>query len=490
MLTASLNATDEYFSNFTDTVDEAKESINQDMATVQDIQQNQSVWMAVQFAGMFTILVILVSGYHVSQHLRHMHLPVVQRKIMAALWMTPIYSISSWLSLVFVNAEPYLAVIREFYESYCVYMFLSFLIAVLGRGDRRAVVTMLELKAGELSKPDRCCCCFSCCRCSRRRNSLTKEDGTSGGQKMTNNNPMASRDEYGSYITADRMKAEAVLDQCQMYAMQFVLLRPVTAIGWLVSNQLVEPKKFLDPTTPQLYIAIVTNVSIFFAFRGLVRFYHATRSNLEWCNPWPKFLCIKGVVFMTFWQKMVLSLVVNLGYSDKFDSQEAANDFVVQAQNFLICLEMLFSAVAHCFVFTPDEWADGYREREEQRQGRVPVHSFGDSVALGDFINDVKIVMSSKRRRRKLKQLQKSGVAQSTSWDDDTGDLNLSRSSQSSGGESDDGDDYQRSINFTRSDETGESTEFEGSEFNGSLARIEKFIDEHTPNSGGRNEVV
>ena len=100
---------------------------------------------------------------------------------------------------------------------------------------------------------------------------------------------------YNPYNPA-RMKAEAVLDQCQLYAMQFVLLRPVTAIGWLVSNQLCEPKQFLDPTTPQLYITIVTNCSIFFAFRGLVRFYHATRSNLAWCNPWPKFLCIKGVV--------------------------------------------------------------------------------------------------------------------------------------------------------------------------------------------------
>lgn len=194
---------------------------------------------------------------------------------------------------------------------------------------------------------------------------------------------------------------------------------------------------------------------------------------------------------MTFWQKMVLGLVVNLGYSDKFDSQEAANDFVVQAQNFLICLEMLFSAVAHCFVFTPDEWADGYREREEQRQVRATAHSFGDSVALGDFINDVKIVMSSKKRRRQLKQMQKRGISPTSSWDDETGDLNLSRSSRSSGGESEDGDDYRRSsINVTRSDESGELVEYEGGEIHGSLARIEKFIDEHTINSDDRNEVV
>ena len=90
--------------------------------------------------------------------------------------------------------------------------------------------------------------------------------------------------------TPARLKAEAVLDQCQMYAMQFVLLRPLTAIGWLISNQLFVPDSFLDWTKPQMYITIVTNGSIFFAFRGLVRFYHATKEDLEWVNPWPKFL--------------------------------------------------------------------------------------------------------------------------------------------------------------------------------------------------------
>ena len=314
MVSESLNATDEYIHNITDTVSETKDVIAQDVATVQDIQDNQNSLMAVQFAGMFTILVILVSGYHLSQHLRHMHEPVVQRKIMAVLWMTPIYSLSSWLSLVFPNAEPYLAVIREFYESYCVYMFMAFLISVLGRGDRHAVVTLLEQRADQLPRVDKCRCgpkfwkrCWRDAKnkCGKRRSvpndlSLTANavDGGADPRIVNANDPMSPGgsivDENGHYVSPSRLKAEAVLDQCQLYAMQFVLLRPITAIGWLVSNQLVQPDKFLDPTAPQMYITIMTNASIFFAFRGLVRFYHATRSNLAWCNPWPKFLCIKG----------------------------------------------------------------------------------------------------------------------------------------------------------------------------------------------------
>ena len=62
---------------------------------------------------------------------------------------------------------------------------------------------------------------------------------------------------------------------------------------------------------------------------------------------------------------------------------------------------MLFSAVAHCFVFPTEEWADGYREREEEKRKKATSYHFGDSVALGDFINDVKIVLKGQRKKSK-----------------------------------------------------------------------------------------
>jgi len=39
-------------------------------------------------------------------------------------------------------------------------------------------------------------------------------------------------------------------------------------------------------------------------------------ADLAWVDPWPKFLCIKGVVFATFWQGFVIGLAGNLGYVD------------------------------------------------------------------------------------------------------------------------------------------------------------------------------
>ena len=496
LVSLSANATDEFISNFTTSVYNATQTIQSDMATVQDLQQNQNSALAVEFAGMFTVLVVLASGYHLSQHLRHMHLPIVQRKIMAVLWMTPLYAMTSWLSLVFTTAEPYLAIIREFYEAYCVYMFLSFLIAVLGRGDRQAVITLLELRADKLSRPDKCrcgpkackrlwqSCRRRCCCCCMTTKQLSEEDHpTTTTTTTTTTTP--SVDEFGNYIGGpDRIKAEAVLDQCQRYCMQFVLLRPITAIAWLISNQLIVSTQFLDPKAPQLYITIVSNLSIFFALRGLVKFYHATRANLSWCDPWPKFLMLKGVVFLTFWQKMVLSLVVNVAFPDTFETQEKADEFVLRAQNFLICLEMLFCAVAHCFVFPTEEWVEGYREKEEARREReyANVHAFGDSVALGDFLNDIKTVMISKQGPRTIRQRRErksaEGISPSNSTDrEEDGSTTLDSSlalTESRGGDDYDYDDAEfvgQSPNSVESDDVDRAESF---------SRIEKFINEHT----------
>ena len=199
---------------------------------------------------------------------------------------------------------------------------------------RYAVVDLLEQKADELRPPDKCRCgpkawrrwrnsCLD--RCGKRRRLPNNNDlpmtetknsspGRSGGREL----PLGAHSSRSPHLphsphfpdslpespdyhnnrenSPARMKAEAVLDQCQFYAMQFVFLRPLTGIGWAISNRFVEPQHFLDYRAPQLYITTVANLSIFFAFRGLVSFYHATGSYLQWCNPWPKFLCIKGVV--------------------------------------------------------------------------------------------------------------------------------------------------------------------------------------------------
>ena len=83
------------------------------------------------------------------------------------------------------------------------------------------------------------------------------------------------------------------------------------------------------------------------AFSGLIKFYHAVESELGWCKPLPKFLCIKGVVFMTFWQGLAIGLLAeSTGGGVEDDTTETTgykadpSEWARMAQNFLICLEV------------------------------------------------------------------------------------------------------------------------------------------------------
>lgn len=78
-------------------------------------------------AGTFTLLSCLITTFHMTAHLRKMNVAFVQRKILAILWMAPIYGVSSFLCLVLPeSAEGYLMIVKDFYESYVIYQFLSF----------------------------------------------------------------------------------------------------------------------------------------------------------------------------------------------------------------------------------------------------------------------------------------------------------------------------------------------------------------------------
>lgn len=357
MIDYQLNTTVKDLNN---TVQQVQADVKQQVQEVNDNVSSQNSLMAYQFAGTFAILGSLISFWHMMNHIRKLNEPMIQRKIVAILWMVPIYSISAWLGLVFVDLQIYLSLIKDLYEAYIIYTFLSFLIAVLARGNRNAVIDLLAQHADHLKPPIHF-------RFWARRQTFS----------------------------TPRQKAEAVLDQCQILCMQFVLLRPVTSVITIICDLIHEST--WDYHYPQFYVMWIVNMSIFFAFTGLIRFYHVVKNDLNWINPFPKFICIKGIVFLTFWQGILISFVANTVYNQTEVEGFDAMEWSKEAQSFLICLEMFLFAIGHCFVFPTDEWEAGYREREKRRIKA----KFGDNLALRDFVKDVKLVMRKKKKSNK-----------------------------------------------------------------------------------------
>jgi len=137
----------------------------------------------------------------------------------------------------------------------------------------------------------------------------------------------------------------------------------------------------------------------FFAFTGLLKLYHAVRDDLKWCRPWPKFLTIKAVVFLTFWQGLAILLWLVLTEPDeKGEATLKARKY----QNLLICLEMLLVAISQWCVFPADEWEPDYEPRQMHTPG----------LGIKDFVSDVGQIMKnssgrSRKGRRRISRRRK-----------------------------------------------------------------------------------
>ena len=319
-----------FTSNATNTINSQVLSVQSTLSsyirTTQDQFSTENSFMVYQLAGTFTILGCLISMWHMTSHLRNFRQPVVQRKILAILWMCPIYSITSWLSLVLPKFEGYLAILKDMYEAYVIYQFLSFCISVLGKGDRNAVVDRLAKHADHLTTPVPrwClnCCLWCCCGCfssssttTRRCHKInTNDSGEAGGG--------SGGGEVNEEEEEKKQLADGVLLQCQICAMQFVFLRPLlTAVLFILKKVDYHGPMFgrideihwfhggdgndnndlndnigvdeddsdigggggmFDYRSPQFYIVILENISVFLAFSGLLNFYHAVQDDLSW----------------------------------------------------------------------------------------------------------------------------------------------------------------------------------------------------------------
>lgn len=423
----------------------------------QEVEQEHNLTF-LTLAGFFTLLTCLISMFHMSSHLQKMNQPIIQRKILAIIWMSPIYSVTSFMTLLFPPMEGYMAIIKDFYESYCIYTFLSFLIVVLGQGSRESAVEVLALRAHHLQEPTK----------------------------------LLSRWYDPPPETSDLAKAHAVITECQIFAMQFVFIRPLTTVMYVVYMALQDDEdvttgtlvtedsgsnrhRFLrllmtnttdsswagtlaptiaplfsptitpvmDQFTPAPTIApisdqdfteatkeyfqsfsfvltMIVNVSVFFAFMGLLKFYHSVQNDLAWCRPWPKFLTIKGtlryvssrsnarghqwlysltflslsntgVVFLTFWQGLAILILVNLSGSSDDPNAESPDERGRRYQNILICCEMLFFSLTHWCVFPAEEWEKGYEP---------PTQAHQPGIGIQDFVSDVGQIYHRRRKRR------------------------------------------------------------------------------------------
>jgi len=93
-------------------------------------------------------------------------------------------------------------------------------------------------------------------------------------------------------------------------------------------------------------------------------FYRACSDELKPISPLPKFMCIKAVVFFSFWQSVAISALAFFGYLNEslaawvgYSRDDLGlEELGIGLQDFLICIEMFIAAIAHIYAFSHEDF--------------------------------------------------------------------------------------------------------------------------------------
>uniref|UniRef100_A0A8C3X291 Transmembrane protein 184A n=1 Tax=Catagonus wagneri TaxID=51154 RepID=A0A8C3X291_9CETA len=304
-------------------------------------------------SGIFVWTALVLTGHQIYLHLRSYTVPNEQRYVIRLLLIVPVYAFDSWLSLLLLGGHQYYVYfdsVRDCYEAFVIYSFLSLCFQYLG-GES---AIMAEIRG----KPIQPSCVYGTC-CLR---GLSYSIG--------------------------------FLRFCKQATLQFCIVKPIMALVTIVLQAF---GKYNDGDfsihSGYLYVTLIYNVSVSLALYALFLFYFATRELLRPFEPVFKFLTIKAIIFLSFWQGLLLAILERCGVIPEAQviggSKVGAGTVAAGYQNFIICIEMLFASIALRCAFSCQVYAE---KKEHSPAPAAPMRTISsrlkETMSPQDIVQD------------------------------------------------------------------------------------------------------
>ncbi|KAG8080452.1 hypothetical protein GUJ93_ZPchr0007g5260 [Zizania palustris] len=196
----------------------------------------------------------------VSQHLFYWKNPKEQKAILIIVLMAPLYAINSFVGLLDIKGSKtffmFLDSVKECYEALAIAKFMALMYSYLNISISKNIVPD-EIK----------------------------------GRVLHHSFPVSL------FLPRNVRLEHKTLKLLKYWTWQFVVVRPVCSI-LMISLQLLG----FYPSWVSWTFTLILNFSVSMALYALVIFYHLFAKELAPHKPLAKFLCIKGIVFFSFWQ--------------------------------------------------------------------------------------------------------------------------------------------------------------------------------------------
>jgi hypothetical protein len=175
--------------------------------------------------------------------------------------------------------------------------------------------------------------------------------------------------------------------------LQYTWVKPLLSVAAIVMKAThVYKEGYLGVDSGYLWSGIIYNLSITICLYALAMFWVCMVQDLKPFRPMPKFLCIKGIIFASYWQGFFLSILVWLGAIPEDVPGYSADNLAAAIQDALICFEMPLFAVMHWYAFSWHDYADNTISA-----ARMPVKfALRDAFGPRDLLEDAKDTFGGK----------------------------------------------------------------------------------------------
>ncbi|EIW82856.1 DUF300-domain-containing protein [Coniophora puteana RWD-64-598 SS2] len=294
-------------------------------------------------SGGCSVLTVLISIFSVMRHCRNYTKPYEQRQILRILYMPPVYAILSFLSYRFFRYYEYFSLAEADFVYQAITASAFFLLLI----QLAAKTTAGHSAEKALMRKDKTPLPFPLC------------------------------------FWRFRPTKASFMYTLKWSVLQYVVVQPVMSVVGVITNA---KGILLCPGGPysfhffQIYLEIIDFLSNSIAFYGLTIFRdHLIAEELAGQRPLAKFLSIKLILMLTFFQTFILGLLE--GRVIKPTEYWTAANIANGISSLMICVEMVFFSAFMCWTFTVDEYKTGEKTSI--------VKPLWDSINYSDFFLEI-----------------------------------------------------------------------------------------------------
>ncbi|KAI9788539.1 MAG: hypothetical protein M1833_002912 [Piccolia ochrophora] len=310
---------------------------------------------------LFGLIAVGLSSWLVFMHATHYSRPFEQKHIMRVLFMVPIYSIVSFLSFMFYRNFIYYQVLMECYEAFAIASFFTLLCHYIGPNlhEQKEYFRSIHPQpwVWPLDWMKRCC----------------------GGERGIWRTPRSG-------LTWFNIIWLGVFQYCFIR-----VFMTIVSVSSQTAGRYCEAS--LHPAFAHVWVMVFVASSVTVAMYCLIQFYVQLKDELAAHRPLFKVVCIKLVIFFSFWQSITISFLTSTGMISPGARINYA-DYKVGIPNMLLVIEMAVFSLLHIYAFPWSEYrvskaSEFYSGRDEYQGGRFGSRALRDAYNPWDMVKAV-----------------------------------------------------------------------------------------------------